>query len=314
MISPIMLKTQARSGSTYFMQLLSNFPDIITTKVHPYEIRIAQYYAASYETLSSCADHENSSRPNFFHRDKGVKWIGANPFNNNGKSNNQKWIQEQYNPSLKDFFEQSIENYYQHEACYQNKKNPKFFCEKAFYINRAADNQDANVMHALSSNCQDIYLVRDPLDILVSQIAFFRKNQNFSIEAMKNVVKNLAMHMNKMVLDYKKSDIILKKTSNSLIKKVEENKRTPYVVYYERLINDPSETLSKLSKHFKLNYDKKIINEIITEASNATEKKHITSNSSQESIKRWEKELSPEIISFAKREMSEYIKVFNYSY
>ena len=318
MISPVMLRTQARSGSTYLMQLLANFPDIVTTKVHPYEIRIAQYYAASYETLSSCADHENSSRPNFFHRDKGIKWIGTNPFNNNGQAHYQKWIQNQYNPSLKEFFTQSIEDYYQNEASHQKKEKPKFFCEKVFYINRGPDTQDANVMHVLSKNCRDIYLVRDPLDILVSQIAFFRKNHNFSTEAMKNVVKNLAKHMNKMVEDYKNIEIINKRFSitavKQAVKKIGGYENKPYVIYYEELVNSPSETLSKLSEYLQLSYDENLIETIIDKASQATEKKHITSKSSFESIKRWEKELSPEIISFAKNEMNEYIKTFNYSY
>lgn len=302
-VTPIMLRTQARSGSTYLMQLLANFPDIVATKQHPYEIRIAQYYAACYQTLSGSSDHDNSSRPNFFHRDQGVQWIGTNPFNNLAKNSvknigaphYQLWSKNEYNPSLKKFFTQTIENYYQSEARYQGKSAPRFFCEKSFYINRGADVQDANVMHLLSKDCVDIYLVRDPLDILVSQIAFFRKNEEITLAAMKNIVKNLAKHMNKMVTDY---------MSNS----------STHIIYYEMLINDPTSALLSLSQYLQLDYDEKQLCRIVEQVANETEKKHITSKSSTASIKRWQKELSPEIICFAEKEMKEYIKTFNYSY
>lgn len=294
MIKPILLRTQARSGSTYLMQLLSNFPNIVITKVHPYEIRIAQYYAACYETLSGTADHEHSSRPNFFHRDKGVKWIGTNPFNNNGKMRHQAWIQNEYNPSLKKFFIQTIEDYYRQEATQQKKQNPLFFCEKSFYINRGPDWQNANVMNVLRQDLVNLFLVRDPLDILVSQIAFFGKDQQFSEKSMKQVVINLAKHMNQMVADYRKNP--------------------SYIIYYENLINNPGETLFKLSQTLQLDYDIEFLEKIIKDVSDNTEKKHITSKSSLDSIKRWEKELPIEIILFAQKEMKEYIDTFHYSH
>lgn len=293
MIKPILLRTQARSGSTYLMQLLSHFPDIVVTNVHPYEIRIAQYYAGCYETLSALADHEYSSRPNFFHRDKGLKWIGANPFNNNGKARYQRWIQEQYNPSLQNFFLKTIENYYKNEAAAQNKKAPLYFCEKSFYINRGPDFQDANVMETLQKDIIDIFLVRDPLDILVSQISFFRKNQNFSDKSIKQVIVNLTKHMNNMVRDYCRKPNI--------------------VVRYEDLIYNPKISLFNLSQALELEYDNDFFKQIIRDVSSNTEQKHITSKSSLDSIRRWERELSPEIISFAKQEMKEYITAFQYS-
>lgn len=293
MIKPILLRSQARSGSTYLMQFLSFFPDIVTTKVHPYEIRIAQYYAGCYETLSGLADHEHSSRPNFFHRDKGLKWIGTNPFNNNGKARYQRWIQEQYNPSLRDFFLETIENYYKNEAAAQNKEASLFFCEKSFYINRGPDFQDANVMETLQKDIINIFLVRDPLDILVSQIAFFRKNQNFSDKSIKQVVVNLARHMNNMVKDYYQKPSI--------------------VVRYEDLIYNPKTSLFDLAQMLGLEYDHDFFEQIIQDVSDNTEQKHITSKSSLDSIKRWERELSSEVISFSQQEMKEYIMAFQYS-
>ncbi len=273
-----MLRTQARSGSTYLMQLLSNFPDIVATKVHPYEVRIAQYYAACFETLSGTANHETSSRPNFFHRDKGREWIGANPFNHNGKAHYQQWIKNKYNPSLESFLLESIEDYYQNEACQQQKKSPKFFCEKSFYINRGSDRQDANVMHALSKDCIDIYLVRDPLDILVSQVAFFRQNKNLSFDKIKKVLKNLANQMNKMVVDYKNTKVENKMLSTLTIKEVMKNiagnkkPKVSHIIYYEELIVDPSNALLKLSECLQLNYDKKSLGYIIEKTSSSIEK------------------------------------------
>ena len=96
MIKPIMVRTQARSGSTYLMQILSSLPDVVAAIQHPYEVRMAQYFAACYGTLSGTADHEDSSRPNFFNREKGEKWIGSNPFNNGAALSHNKWVKQKY--------------------------------------------------------------------------------------------------------------------------------------------------------------------------------------------------------------------------
>ena len=295
MIAPIILRTQARSGSTYLMQLLANFPDVVTTKVHPYEIRIAQYYAACYKTLSGAADHEYSSRPNYFNRDKGTQWIGTNPFNNNGKGSRQRWFKKKYNPSLKAFFRSSVEDYYQNEALSQKKVSPLFYCEKSFYISRGPDYQEPAIIHSLTSEVTDIFLVRNPLDILVSQISFFIKNQELNDDGIKRVVLNLAKHMNTMANDF-----------NEI--------KSPYIVRYEQLINSPEGTLRNLCQYLGLNYDDDILQNVIKQVNSSAEIKHITSKSAQGSINRWEHELSPEIISLAKDEMKEYISCFGYSY
>ena len=292
MTKPIVLRCQARSGSTYLMNLISNFPDIIVTKQYPYEIRIAQYFAACYETLSGQADHENSSRPNFFHRDKGQKWIGTNPFNHKLKNSRQQWILNKYNPSLHKFFCKSVEDYYANESKHQSKK-PQFFCEKSFYISRGPDWQDANVLSILFPDSIDIFLVRHPLDILISQMAFFQNNHALSGDKIKQIIVNLAKHMNRMVSDYQE--------------------RPSCVIYYEELITDPLKALLGLSNFLRLESSTTTIRKAIDKANSETEKKHITSKSPHGSIKRWKTELPSEFVPFAASQMRDYLELFNYN-
>lgn len=292
MIKPIVLRCQARSGSTYLMNLMSNFPDIVVTKQYPYEIRMAQYFAACYETLSGQADHENSSRPNFFHRDKGQKWIGTNPFNHKLKNSRQQWILNKYNPSLHEFFCKSVEGYYANEAKHQSK-NPQFFCEKSFYINRGPDQQDANVLSLLFPDSIDIYLVRHPFDILISQMAFFQQDRDLPSEKIKQIIVNLAKHMNRMVSDYQD--------------------RPSCVIYYEDLIADPVKVLLSLSNFLQLDSSTATLTKAIHTANSNTENKHITSKSPHGSVKRWKRELPAEFVPFAEIQMREYLEIFSYN-
>lgn len=277
------------------MQILAELPDIVATKEHPYEIRIAQYWAACYETLSSRADHEHSSRPNYFHRSLGSKWIGANPFNHMWGKPYQKWMKEKYNPELLNFFRDTVERYYQDEAFLYGKKYPKYFAEKAMYIRRGPDWQSPNVLKLLYDEITNIYLVRDPRDILVSQVAFFRKDQDIGLNRTKDIINNLSMLMDKMVEDFK-----------------DEEGRI--IIRYEEMIHEPKKVVHQLCNELGVEINKNELHQIINMVVSGKKEEHITSGSVNKSIGRGMRELSLEILHYAEEKMKGYIDTFGYNY
>jgi len=65
-LKPLIIRCQARSGSTFLMRCLSALNGIAIARHPPCEVRYEQYMSAAFGVLTAAADHKDSSRPNFF--------------------------------------------------------------------------------------------------------------------------------------------------------------------------------------------------------------------------------------------------------
>lgn len=288
-MKPVIIKTQARSGSTLLMQLLQRNPDIVIPNIYPFEIRIAQYWSAAFRVLSGEADFDHSSRPNFFHRDLGEYWIGRNPFKQYSDRPSQKWLNTEYTNKLHDFFAECTFDYYS-QLAKDEKKTPKYFVEKAFYISNGPMQQDANVIFDLfTDQVKLIFLVREPKDILCSNQAFFRDSKSNASD-LSSKIKNLATHMNNMASDY----VSEKETNDTCI------------IHYEDMMSSRIETLNKIWSWLDVAEQSSDV------STNNIPNKHRTSTSDGASIGRWKNELSREMASLADQEFEQYRETFGY--
>lgn len=271
------------------MRLLQTHPEIVVPDIYPFEIRIAQYWSAAFRVLSGDADFDNSSRPNFFHRDLGEYWIGRNPFKQYADRPFQKWLNSEYTDKLRDFFTGCTLDYYSQLATNENK-NAKYFVEKAFYISNGPMYQDANVIFDLfKDKVKLIFLVREPKDILCSNQAFF-DDPKADTSHLSSKIRNLAKHMNQMASDYEHEE----KTNDTCI------------IRYEDIVSSRAETLNMIWSWLDVTKRLPAI-----KRDNIPDK-HRTSSSGDASMGRWKKELSDEMASLADQEFKQYREVFGY--
>lgn len=295
-LSPLIVRCQARSGSTFFMRCLSQIDGIAVALHPPCEVRYAQYMSAAYDVLTGKADHESSSRPNFFHRDKGEEWIGRNPFNRRLSRGYHKYFGDEYLAEFRHFFNERVQGFYQLVAR-KNKVTADYFCEKAMYINQYDANQDPDVIFKLyPREVRSIYLVRDPRDIFCSNRAFFHTDSGPTEQHLRSAMKRLEKHTNAMAESY--------------IKNRNEGK---CVVRYEDLMREPESALAVVVDFLGLDVPPRNLTLALEFARKARLRRHKTSTTPTASIGRWKTDLSRDMQKYAAKCFSRYGKVFGYT-
>lgn len=295
-LRPLIVRCQARSGSTFLMRCLSALDGIAIARHPPCEVRYAQYMSAAFGVLTAAADHEDSSRPNFFHRDKGEGWIGKNPFNRRLSKGYHKSFGDKYIADFQQFFDEKVQDFYQIVAR-KNKVVAEYFCEKALYINQHDAHQDPDVIFNLyPRGVRSIYLVRDPRDIFCSNRAFFHTGPGPAEQQLRNALDRLAQHTDAMAESYKKS-----------------RKESKCIVRYENLMREPEEALAEVVDFLDIDAQPDNLEFALEFAQKAWSRRHKTSSSSSASIGRWKTELPERTQVHATRCFSKYRKVFGYT-
>ncbi len=156
------------------MHRLSRSLQVCVAETHPFEVRLISYWSTAVTTLTAPADHERSMHPDKLEGD-GLK-VGANPFSHEsyagvfrrralGTEDFATYIQQQ----LDDMARTAIREYYLRIRDDQGKGQTIFFAEK----NNNLDRRPRAFARRLFPNLREIVLVRDPRDLLCSQVAYF---------------------------------------------------------------------------------------------------------------------------------------------
>lgn len=295
-LSPLIVRCQARSGSTFLMRCLSQVGGIAVALHPPCEVRYAQYMSAAYDVLTGKADHESSSRPNFFHRDKGEEWIGRNPFNRRLSKGYHKYFGDEYLAGFRNFFDERVQGFYQLVAR-KNKISADFFCEKAMYINQYDAKQDPDVIFNLYPHgVRSIYLVRDPRDIFCSNRAFFHTESGPTEPQLRSAMERLKIHTDAMADSHKKN-----------------RNEGKYIVRYEDLMREPEAALAGVVDFLGLDVPSRDLKFALGFAQKAVSSSHKTSKSPTTSIGRWKTELSRDMQEHAAKCFVKYGRVFGYT-
>lgn len=295
-LKPLVVRCQARSGSTFLMRCLSQLDGIAVALHPPCEVRYAQYMSATFDVVTGEADHEDSSRPNFFHREKGEKWIGRNPFNRRLSRGYHQYFDNDYAEDFRRFFDQKVQGFYQLVA-QTNKVSAEYFCEKTFYISQKGAQQDPDVIFKLYPHgVSAIYLVRDPRDIFCSNRAFFHSEVEQTEEMRKKAMTGLSRHMDAMAESYRKS----------------ENERK-CIVRYEDLMREPEPVLAEVADFLGLEAQPGNLKSALAFARNAGSSRHKTSVNPAASVGRWRAELSEGMQAHAAKYFAKYCKTFGYT-
>jgi hypothetical protein len=292
-----MLTTMGRAGTTWTMRLLSEHPEIVVHRWHPYELRTARYWWHMLKTLSEPRDPYHSAQADHFQTNK--QWIGYNPFYPEPISVTPglgEWMGRDYIEDLARFCQRSAEETYLRIAAGQGQSNVKYMAEK-----HRADNLPWLVWE-LYPRAKEIFLVRDFRDVYSSMLAF---NQKFGRRAFGPA------HIE---TDADFATFLRNSTIRNLSRSWPKRQDRAHLIRYEELITQPQQTLHDVLVYLELDASDETVDGMLDRASaeNPEMTRHLTSSDVSTSLGRWKSSLTPELQSVANTAFGDVLQQFGY--
>jgi hypothetical protein len=297
-LNPIMLTTMGRAGTTWTMKLLSEHPEIVVHRWHPYELRTARYWWHMLKTLSEPRDPYHSGQADRFQTNK--QWVGYNPFYPEPIAVTPglgEWMGRDYVEDLARFCQRNAEEAYLRIAAGQGQSNVRYMAEK-----HRADNLPWLVWE-LYPNAKEIFLVRDFRDVYSSMLAFNKKfgKRAFGPPHIKS--------------DEEFAHFLRNSTIRNLSRSWPKRQDRAILVRYEDLILEPQPTLRRIFDYLELDASDATIAGILDRASaeNPEMRQHLTSSDVTTSLGRWRSSLSPELQNAANAAFGDVLHQFGYA-
>jgi hypothetical protein len=296
-LQPLMLTTMGRAGTTWTMRLLSEHPEIVVHRWHPYELRTARYWWHMFKTLTEPQDPYHSAQADHFQTNK--QWIGYNPFYPEPISVTPgltEWMGRDYVEDFARFCQRSAEETYLRIAAAQGQPSVKFMAEK-----HRADNLPWLVWE-LYPKAKEIFLVRDFRDIYSSMLAFNRK------------FGRRAFGPTHIESDADFATYLRNSTIRNLSRSWPKRQGRAHLVRYEDLITQPRETLHSVLTYLELDASDETLDGMLNRASaeNPEMTRHLTSSDVLTSLGRWKSSLSPELQSVVNGAFGDVLQQFGY--
>lgn len=175
-VTPVLLTSAGRSGSTLLMRDFARSPGIVVGARHPNEIKQIAYHAAALRALAADADRARATDPDTMLAPENARRIGANPYYDAGLftlADPPARLREFFGRSVPErlaaAFGDLILDYYAILRQSQGKPDAVLFAEKgdvAPEVRQAA--------RLFFGRVREVVLVRDPRDLLCSAIAFWK--------------------------------------------------------------------------------------------------------------------------------------------
>ena len=296
-LQPLMLTTMGRAGTTWTMRLLSEHPEIVVHRWHPYELRTARYWWHMLKVLSEPRDPHHSGQADHFQTNK--QWIGHNPFYPEPIAVTPglgEWMGRGYIEDLARFCQRSAEETYLRIAAGQGQTNVRYMAEKhrADYL--------PWLVWELYPRAKEIFLVRDFRDVYSSMLAF---NQKFGHRAFGPA------HVES---DEEFAQFLRNSTIRNLSRSWPKRQDRAHHIRYEDLITRPQDTLRGVLDYLELDASTAVVAGMLERASaeNPEMKRHLTSSDVSTSLGRWKASLSPELQSVANNAFGDVLQQFGY--
>ncbi|MET0067252.1 MAG: sulfotransferase [Candidatus Thiodiazotropha sp.] len=289
-LRPVIVTTLGRTGSTWFMQLLSKHPSVVVADQHPYETFALEFWLhlvtqqlVSPENLLSPVDQKR------FQRD-----FVALP-------ERKLWFDQEYHRQALRFCQQSIENYYLSVAQAQGAASTQFFAEKIPYFSGEGNmtwRQLGAAVRELYPDALEIVLVRDFRDMILSALHFGAQDKSPSdLEKEKSTAYlNVVKEVSEFSAYY------------------QQNRSNTLLVRYEDLMLDTQAILKRVFQSLGVACDAQTMDHIIRDKHAVAQehKQHITSKSIAQSVQRWRSELTPQLQDRYTEMFEQQLQLFGY--
>ncbi|MGE5090524.1 MAG: sulfotransferase family protein [Candidatus Levyibacteriota bacterium] len=166
--SPILVNALPRSGTTWFVSLLSEHPGMLAYPQYPFEVRHSVYAMSLLRTLTNPYSDPAERRELRLLVDRNL--VGGSPYYTGFLQDLVPWYATTYGEEVMAFVRGSVEAFYRHVRTRGGwgKRRARHFVEK--FPGRLP----ALAMRWIFPAVREIYLVRNPFDVMAS---IFRFNQ-----------------------------------------------------------------------------------------------------------------------------------------
>lgn len=272
---PIFVTNIGRCGSTLMMNVLRCHPRIVVHDLYPYETRALSYWVHMLKVLGEPANHARSANPNSYEDD--AFWVGRHPHNMRPVIDPPAlggFLRRDYLSQLAEFAQASTEAFYSAVREAQGVDDPVYFAEKR------NPRPTARIASELYPDAREIFLVRDPRDMVCSMISFYEKTQLVSFGRDRSgsdaeFIGGIAHAM------------------RDLVRQLRERRDGSLLVRYEDLVGDMPGTLRRVLDYLELPTSAETRDEIVeqAQASTSDSRRHRTTADGGASMGRWRRDL-----------------------
>ncbi len=297
-IRPVVINTLGRTGSTYLLGLLGAHPQIAAYRPFQVEARYASYWTQMFLSLSHAKSwvfpvaSYDIGNPSWILGDDSAKELHRAMY-----PEMTAWFNGAYIRRAFGFCMGSLQEHYRRVAAIQKKDGVLFFVEK-FLPNPFTD-----AVVGLVPGAKEIFLARDFRDMFCSIDAFNKKRGflGFGRERFENdeqyVKKALAPGAEALRDSWQR-----RRSSCSLVR-------------YEDLVLEPESCLADVFEYLGVDASPSTVKGVLRRAAGMnpkSQKNHKTTSSAKDSLRRFRREMSPEMQECCNDAFGDCLKVFGY--
>ena len=273
-ISPLLLTSLGRTGSTWVFGLLARHPEIIAIDPHHFDPRVATYWGGIIAGLAQPQSYMQMTTPGAMNTNSW--WLGS-PLSFGSNPPEAELLHYMHGTcveAISDFGLRQIDGLYRHLSSAQGRQTPRYFVEK--YVPRI----ERMTVRNLCPAAREIVLVRDPRDVICSALAFNKKRgySSFGREAVQTDEEYVRWFRGSV---------------EALANLLDSPVRPVHLLRYEELIQSPREGLRALFGFLGADFSDATIDHILQERSEEVLKDHRTTATPAESIGRWQADFTP---------------------
>jgi hypothetical protein len=293
--APLVVTTLGRTGSMALMRMLEPHPQLLVYRPFRFEQRVATYWLDVLSTLAEPASYMRQLAP-AGDLDDPLWWTGAEgpqpPLLRDSAI--EGWMGASPIEAMARGCQQRIDDLYARVADELEKPGAAMFAEK-YPLRTAA------LARELYPSARELFLVRDPRDMVVSILAFNAKRgvQGFGRAAARS-----------------DRDYVLRlgDWARGLVRSWQRRAVDAHLVRYEDLVLRPRETAAAIVSYLGVDSSHEVVDRMTSALSAEVPElaEHGTAPSTSASVARWRDELAPELADACERAFAGMVETFGY--
>ena len=297
---PILLRAPGRAGSHWIICLLGQHPEIVTYQPFRFEPRISAYWLEVFRWLAEPRSYSRAIRPEL--SEGNVDWWfrqGRLPaINLDDEPQLERWLAMDSVEELARFCKDRIDGFYRHAAIEQGKQHVTCFAE------RPMDARVTAILHELYGRVFEVFLIRDPRDVLCSR---FASTATPGRARFRDAVAGRER-------EYVRS--VLADEMRAFVANWNMCRDRAVLVKYEELIERPQAALGPVLQYLDVDSRPETAREMVDAAATVRpdlQREHRTSADPSTSIARWRRELSPQLASACEESFGDVLQELGYA-